>query len=95
MITRTHYETLAKQAAGEKVDVLAVMESIGNLLIDSAQTPANVMALHEARAAVAEMIEATQQFMRRQPRFDNNRTAMARENNRLRAALARVGGAQS
>ena len=40
-------------------------------------------------------IDATEQFMRRQPRFDNNRTAVARENNRVRAALAALSGGAS
>lgn len=74
------------------MDVLAVMAEAANYCMLECGNRDAHDDLQEARAAVAELIESVEQFMRRKPRFDNNRTAIARENNRVRAALARIGG---
>lgn len=88
-----------REVAGRKgarpgpVDVLATLEGAGNFLIAKGATPADVVALHEARAAIAELIEAAESALRREEFKqgpDAGNDGLVR---RLRAALARVGAA--
>lgn len=78
----------------EPVSVLATLEGAGNFLIAKGATPADVVALHEARAAIAELIEAAQAghmaLIGYLPTHRNNVTDAAIE--KLRAALANVSG---
>jgi len=94
--TRTHYETLAKQAAGEKVDVLAVLDDASRTYElqsdDAIRIGAHVgggnpyeearLEANKARAALAELINAAK---------DVERRAGPEREPRLRAALARIG----
>ena len=82
-------------ARPEPVDVLATLEGAGNFLITKGATPADAVALHEARAAIAELIDIAK----------DTRDSLSAANKvyadgaiwllieRLTAALARVGGA--
>lgn len=54
-------EVASRQTRPEPVDVLATLEGAGNFLIAKGATPADVVALHEARAAIAELIEAARE----------------------------------
>jgi len=109
--TRTHYETLAKQASGEKVDLLAVMDrALGDLMhaqvqhsynLPLAYVESNPAEFSAAIAAVAKLIAADKAF-------DTEFHAWMHDRNNKRAldalcsaadvrasALARAGGAQS
>jgi len=70
-------------AQGQRVDVLSVMDAAK----DRVARP-HEAGLHEARAAIAELIEAAQIA-------SNYLTENGCSRERLSAALARVGGAQS
>lgn len=95
-------EVAVRQARPEPVDVLATLEGAGNFLIAKGATPADVVALHEARAAIAELIEAASAaefHLTREHRAPmtvdaaDYVTEVERDRNKLRTALARVGGA--
>ena len=78
-------------ARPEPVDVLATLEGVGNFLIAEGATPADVVALHEARAAIAELIRAADDYADvEENAYDLTQTIPARR--RLRDALALVGG---
>lgn len=82
-------------ARPEPVDVLATLEGVGNFLIAEGATPADVVALHEARAAIAELIKAAKdvEWNARMTAPDDTYHEVGRkEMSRLTAALARVGG---
>ena len=66
-------------------DVLAVMDDARDVLT-ALGSPGTANGVAEARAAVAELIEAAKQAIRMDAGIDDR--------NRLRAALARVGGAK-
>ena len=57
MNARTHYETLAKQAAGEKGDVLAHLQILANDM-RALGKPMSAEQLDVVRAAVAELVSA-------------------------------------
>jgi len=59
MNARTHYEALAKQAAGEKVDALAHLQILANDM-RAAGKPMSADRLDVVRVAVAELIAAMQ-----------------------------------
>ena len=95
-------EVAVRQARPEPVDVLATLEGAGNFLIAKGATPADVVALHEARATIAELIEAASAaefHLTREHRAPTTVdaadyvTEVERDRNKLRTALARVGGA--
>lgn len=75
------------------VDVLDTMEGAGNFLIAKGATPADVVALHEARAAIAELIEAANHaHMALIGYLPAHRNAVTDEAiAKVSAALARVG----
>lgn len=84
-------------ARPEPVDVLATLEGAGNFLIAKGATPADVVALHEARATIAELIEAANRaHMALIGYLPAHRNAVTDEAiAKVSAALARVsGGAQ-
>lgn len=72
----------------EPVDVLATLEGTGNFLIAKGASPADVVALHEARAALAELIAAAGAVAGPQVGINPR----DRKLHALRAALANVSG---
>ena len=82
-------------ARPEPVDVLATLEGVGNFLIAEGATPADVVALHEARAAIAELIEAANRaHMALIGYLPDHRNAVTDEAiAKVSAALARAGSA--
>lgn len=96
--TRTHYETLAKQAAGEKVDVLALMQLAADML-DTSEFAIDRETGRQLEAIiplVAELINATKELRKAEwmvtHDWGGDRESV---NRRVDAALARVVGAQS
>lgn len=98
-------EVASRQASPEPMNVLATLEGAGNFLIAKGATPADVVALHEARAAIAELVEADREFKaandalsKTHPQGEDAETmeSMYAHRNRCRErrekALARVGG---
>ena len=97
MNARTHYETLAKQAAGEKVDALAHLQILANDM-RAAGKPMSADRLDVIRTALAELIEAANRTVRyadSEPDGDQV-VEVSRANIRdLRVALARATGGPS
>ncbi|NII73944.1 hypothetical protein FHW84_002517 [Dyella sp. SG562] len=93
--TRTHYETLAKQAAGEKVDVLALMQLAADMLDTGEFEVDRETGRQQATIPlVAELINASDRLQRKaiqQARLTSS--VFTSEVESLRAALARIGGA--
>ncbi|NII73220.1 hypothetical protein FHW84_001789 [Dyella sp. SG562] len=88
--TRTHYETLAKQAAGEKVDVLARILNCGESMRDVHEVAAELIAANiEQFAATQACVDATRSGGHDAMCAAGWRASKAGD--RLREALARIG----
>lgn len=81
--TRAHYEAMAVEAAGEKVDVLAVMQASADQLFRYRRTGL-AMEEESARSIVAELIEAAKEL-------ESDAAILGMGCARLNAALERIG----